>query len=231
MPPEVLRQAAETSGPTEAELRAVRDLRDLPWCSTDNDDTRDLDQLTVARPDDDGRAAILVAIADVDALVRQGSAIDRQAQRNTVSVYTPAINFPLLPERLSTDLTSLVEGEDRLAVVVEMVVDRDGEIGAPKICRVRVHNRAKLTYAGVAAWLDGDGPIPPTMARVPELDAQIRLQDEVAQRLNGRRHERGALERTPASMSPRVERACERSEGSHRQSDLVREILLKLRMT
>src|SRR6187397_704517 len=145
MPSEVERQVAEIPGPATDESPAVRDLRDLPWASIDDDDSRDLDQLTVARPAaDDGRVAILVAIADVDALVEQGSAIDRQAQRNTVTVYTPGIIFPLLPERLSTDLTSLVEGQDRLAVVVEMVVDRDGEIGASEIYRARVRNQAKL---------------------------------------------------------------------------------------
>src|SRR5688572_9071909 len=114
MPPEVVRQVAEIPGPAEDASPAIRDLRDLPWASIDNDDTRDLDQLTVAQPRDDRSVTILVAIADVDALVEQGSAIDRHAQRNTVTVYTPGIIFPLLPERISTDLTSLVEGEERL---------------------------------------------------------------------------------------------------------------------
>lgn len=204
LPPEVVREAAALAGPHDGDAPEIRDLRDLPWCSIDNADTRDLDQLTVARPGDDGSVAILVAIADVDALVEQGSAIDRHAQRNTVSVYTPGIIFPMLPERLSTDLTSLVEREDRLAVVAEMVVDRDGEIGASDVYRARVRNRAKLDYPGVAAWLDGAGPMPAKLADVPGLDAQIRVQDEIAQRLNGRRHERGALDFQTVEARPVV---------------------------
>src|SRR5262245_22756700 len=104
-----------------------RDLRDLLWCSIDNDDSRDLDQLSVAEIRG-SETAILVAIADVDAMVPCDSPIDRHAQTNTTSVYTPATIFPMLPERLSTDLTSLAEGEDRLAIVADMVVRGDGTI-------------------------------------------------------------------------------------------------------
>jgi exoribonuclease II len=204
MPPEVAREAAAIPGPADDADPAIRDLRDLPWSSIDNVDTRDLDQLTVARPGADGCVTILVAIADVDALVEQGSAVDRHAQRNTVTVYTPGIIFPMLPERISTDLTSLVEGEDRLVVVVEMAVDRDGEIGASDVYRARAHNQAKLTYAEVAAWLDGEGPMPAKTARVPGLDVQIRLQDDVAQRLNGRRYQRGALDFQTVEARPVV---------------------------
>jgi exoribonuclease-2 len=205
MPPEVTRELAEIAGPADDAGPAIKDLRSLLWCSIDDDDSLDLDQLTVAQPGEDGRVTILVAIADVDALVPQGSAIDRHAQVNTVTVYTPGIIFPLLPERLSTDLTSLADQQDRLAVVVEMAVDTDGEVGASDVYRARVHNWAKLAYHGVAAWLEGEGPMPPTLAHVPGLDAQIRLQDEVAQRLSRRRHERGALDIETIEARPVVQ--------------------------
>ena len=133
MPPEVTREVGEIAGPARDPEPSIRDLRDLPWASIDDDDSRDLDQLTVVRPGDGGAATILVAIADVDALVPQGCATDRHAQVNTVTVYTPGIIFPLLPERLSTDLTSLADGQDRLAVVVEMTVDKDGQIDASDV--------------------------------------------------------------------------------------------------
>jgi exoribonuclease-2 len=204
MPSEVIREVAEIPGPADDPDPSIRDLRDLPWASIDDDDSRDLDQLSVARPGDDGAVAILVAIADVDALVPQDSATDRHAQVNTVTVYTPGIIFPLLPERLSTDLTSLADGQDRLAVVVEMTVDRDGEVTASDVYRARVHNHAKLAYPSVAAWLDGEGPMPPAMAKVPGLDQQIRLQDEVAQRLCSRRHQRGALDIRTVEARPVV---------------------------
>ena len=171
----------------------ARDLRDLLWCSIDNDDSRDLDQLTVAEPLPGGTVKARVAVADVDALVTQGSAIDDHARHNTTSVYTAAEIFPMLPERLSTDLTSLGEGENRLAIVVEMAVQESGEVVDPILYRATVRNHAKLAYNAVAAWLEGKGPIPGRAASVRGMEAQLRLQDQVAQRLREVRHHHGAL--------------------------------------
>jgi VacB/RNase II family 3'-5' exoribonuclease len=172
---------------------SVRDLRRLLWASIDNDDSRDLDQLTVAVPSADGAVKILVAVADVDALVKKGSAIDGHARANTTSVYTAAEIFPMLPERLSTDLTSLGESEERLAIVIEMEVAADGAVGKSEVYRGRVLNRAKLAYNGVAAWLDGGAAPPPRLAAVPGLEEQLRMQDRVAQTMRRLRHEQGAL--------------------------------------
>ena len=171
----------------------IRDLRDLLWASIDNDDSRDLDQLTVAEPLADGRIRILVAVADVDALVRLGTEIDGHAARNTASVYTPAVIFPMLPELLSTDLTSLNEDQDRIAVIADMVFGADGSFVSSDLYRARVRNRAKLAYNSVAAWLDGTGPAPRRVLETPGLDENLRLQDRVAQRLMERRHRHGAL--------------------------------------
>ena len=181
-------QAAPANGAPK-----MRDLRGLLWCSIDNDDSRDLDQLTLAEPIGGGVVRILVAVADVDATVAQGSATDGHARHNTTSVYTAAAMFPMLPEPLSTDLTSLGEGEDRVALVVEMAVNADGTVGAPNLYRAVVKNRAKLAYVAVAAWLDATGPIPSRAAIVPGMEAQLRLQDQVAQRLREVRHHHGAL--------------------------------------
>jgi len=177
---------ASPSGPD------VRDLRELLWCSIDNDDSRDLDQLSVAVSADDG-VRILIAIADVDALVAIGSAIDAHAATNTTSVYTAAGIFPMLPEKLSTNLTSLGERDDRLALVVDMTTTPQGEVASSDLYRAVVRNHAKLAYNAVAAWLDGAGPAPERLAAVRSLDAQLRIQDDVAQRLKRSRHERGAL--------------------------------------
>ena len=173
---------------------AGRDLRSLPWASIDNDDSRDLDQLTVARPEPDGAVSILVAVADVDGLVSKGSPLDDHARHNTTSVYTAAENFPMLPERLSTDLTSLNADADRAALVIEMTVAPDGTVKSEAIYEALVRNQAKLAYNAVAAWLDGQGSVPEAMARVPGLDEQIRIQDRTAQQLGARRHEQGALD-------------------------------------
>lgn len=186
-------QAEQLTQPASDGDPALRDLRQLLWCSIDNDDSRDLDQLSVAESLPDGAVKILVAVADVDALVSQESAIDRHARQNTTSVYTPAQIFPMLPEKLSTDLTSLNEDTDRLAVVVAMVIDPEGRLVASDVYRARVHNQAKLAYNRVAAWLDGTQPAPPRVATVPGLADQLRLQDRVAQRLKQLRHQSGAL--------------------------------------
>ncbi len=177
---------AESAG----EPSGIRDLTDLLWASIDNDDSRDLDQLTVAETMPGEKVKIRVAVSDVDALVRDGSAIDEHARHNTTSVYTAAEIFPMLPEKLSTDLTSLNFDEERLAVVVEMVIGADGALQGSDIYRARVRNRAKLAYDNVAAWLDGNGALP---AGADGLAENLRVQDRIAQSLKNLRHLHGAL--------------------------------------
>jgi len=172
----------------------VRDLRHLSWASVDNDDSLDLDQLTVAQALPGGAVKVMVAVADVASLVARGSAVDAHAQTNTTSVYTAAEIFPMLPERLSTDLSSLADQQDRAAVVVEMTTGEDGALGGSDLYRALVRNHAKLAYDSVAAWLEGSGPMPEAVAAVPGLDANLRLQDAVAQKLRELRHEHGALD-------------------------------------
>jgi VacB/RNase II family 3'-5' exoribonuclease len=178
--------AAGTEGP-------AKDLRHLIWCSIDNDDSRDLDQLTVAEAMPDGAAKIFVAVADVDALVKKDSAIDGHARQNTTSVYTEAMIFPMLPERLSTDLTSLNYNSERYAIVVEMVVSPGGALRSSDVYAAQVDNHAKLAYNSVAAWLEGNGPMPAGVSGVEGLEENLRLQDRVAQEMKELRHEHGAL--------------------------------------
>ena len=169
-------------------------MRHLLWASIDNDDSLDLDQLTVAEALPDKRVRILVAVADVDALVKKNSAIDEHARQNTTSVYTAGKIFPMLPERLSTDLTSLNDHEDRPAMVIEMVISEAGKMQSSDIYRALVRNHAKLAYNSVAAWLEGKGPMPEAVAVVPGLAENLRIQDRVAQKLKAQRHEHGALD-------------------------------------
>jgi exoribonuclease-2 len=190
----VQRQLDEIHAPARDEDGQVRDLRELAWCSIDNDDSRDLDQLTWAEDRGDGDTRILIAVADVDALVRKGTPIDRHARHNTTSVYTAAKVFPMLPEKLSTDLTSLNEGEDRMALVIDMTVQEDGSTAQGDVYRARVHNKAKLAYDRVAAWLDGEDDEPDPVRRVEGLAENIRLQDGVADRMRELRHQNGALD-------------------------------------
>jgi len=171
-----------------------KDLRQLLWASIDNDDSLDLDQLTVAETLPDEKVKILVAIADVDSLVKRNSAIDEHARQNTTSVYTAGKIFPMLPERLSTDLTSLNYQEDRPAMVIEMVISDAGKIQSSDIYRALVRNHAKLAYNSIGAWLEGKGPMPEAVGAIPGLAENLRLQDRVAQQLKARRHEHGALD-------------------------------------
>jgi exoribonuclease-2 len=184
----------------------------LLWASIDNDDSLDLDQLSVAEPLAGGAVRILVAIADVDALVGIGSPVDDHARTNTTSVYTAAQIFPMLPEKLSTNLTSLAADQDRASLVIEMTVGANGAVTDSAIYRALVRNRAKLAYNSVAAWLDGQAAPPGPVAAVPGMDQQMRIQDEVAQRLRRVRHERGAL--TLETLEARA------VFDSHRLSDL-----------
>jgi exoribonuclease-2 len=190
----VEKQLAAITGPAKDSGDGIQDLTALLWCSIDNDDSRDLDQLSVAQDLGGGAVRAFVAIADVDAVVKKGTPIDEHAHTNTTSVYTAARIFPMLPERLSTDLTSLNQDADRLAMVVEMDVDGAGESTRSALYRARVRNKAKLAYDSVSAWLEGKAPAPAPLAAVPGLDANLKLQDATAQKLRARRIENGALE-------------------------------------
>jgi exoribonuclease-2 len=181
-------------GPATMEAGAVRDLRGLLWCSIDNDDSLDLDQLSVAEDRGGGMVNILIAVADVDALVAKGTPIDQRAASNTASVYVAGRVYPMLPERLSTDLTSLGPDCDRLSIVIEYTVKPDGTLGDTRVGRALVRNRAKLAYNAVAAWLDGQAPLPEPAGRQKGMDLQLRMQDEVAARLRRLRHQQGALD-------------------------------------
>jgi exoribonuclease-2 len=187
-------QLAAIAGPGWDDDPAVRDLTALPWCSIDNDDSLDLDQLSACEPLADGALRVWVAVADVDAVVARDTAIDRHAWTNTASIYTAARIFPMLPERLSTDLSSLNLGEERLAVVTEMTIAADAPVDHAQVCRARVRNQAKLASDAVSAWLEGRAELPPAAAARPGMDEQLRLQDAAAQRLRRRRHEQGSLE-------------------------------------
>jgi len=193
-PAAALTQLATITGPGRDEDPRIRDLTALPWCSIDNDDSLDLDQLTACEPLAAGAVKIFVAVADVDALVTKGSAIDTHAWTNTTSVYTSARVFAMLPERLSTDLTSLNAEQDRLAIVTEMVVAPDASITQATLYRAKVRNHAKLAYDALSAWIDGDGALPEAALAVDGLDQQLQTQDDVAQRLRVRRHAQGSLE-------------------------------------
>ena len=178
---------------------AGKDLRHLLWSSIDNDDSLDLDQLSVAESHTDTQVKVMVAVADVGSFVRKNSAIDAHARHNTTSVYTAGGIFPMLPEKLSTDLSSLNYHEDRTAIVIEMVIDDGGVMQDSTIYHAWVHNQAKLAYNSVAAWLEGKGPIPEAVAAVPGLADNLRLQDRAAQQLKALRH----AARSPGSGNDR----------------------------
>ena len=227
--PQALQEAAAAAQTRPERDGVIRDLRRLTWFSIDNDDTLDLDQLSVVEALPDAATRLLVAVADVDAMVRPGSAIDQHASANTTSVYTAAGVFAMLPEVLSTDLTSLREGQERLALVVDMVVQADGTVSASDVYRASVLNRAKLTYDGVSAWLDGVGAPPPQLASVPGLEDQLRLHDALAARLRQWRNQRGALNLKTITARPVFQdgRLVDlRADEKNRAKDLIADLMI-----
>ncbi len=215
--------------PVVADDRSARDLREFLWCSIDNDDSLDLDQLTVAASLPGGQVRVFVATADVDLLVDEGTATDRHARHNTTSVYTAAEKFPMLPDRLSTDLTSLNQDEDRMAIVVDMVLDADGRLRGSEVYRAIVRNHAKLTYGGVGAWLDGTGPAPEAVMAVPGLAENLRLQDAAAQDLKQLRQSMGALslqtiQSRPIFEGDRIQRL--EVETKNRATELIENFMI-----
>src|SRR5579859_5758206 len=194
--------AAPSSQSSEAEFK---DLRNLLWSSIDNDTSKDLDQIEWAEQLGDGRIRVLVGVADVDVRVAKGTVIDTHARSETTSVYTGMKVFPMLPPELSEGVTSLNENEERAAIVIEFSVDADGVISDGKAYRAIVRNRAQLAYNGVGAWLEGRGPAPAKVAGDSQLAAQLKLQSEAAQRLNGNRFQHGALDLETVETHPVLE--------------------------
>jgi exoribonuclease-2 len=203
LPADAVRELATLHGPQPVP-ESVRDLRDLPWTSIDNDDSRDLDQLEASERVAAGGIRVRVAVADVDSLVPRGSPLDRFAGANTTSVYTGVTIFPMLPERLSTDLTSLNQDADRVAMVVEFTVAPDGLVDDPAVSWSRVRNRAQLAYDGVGHWLEGESAPPARLAASDQLAEQVRMQDEAAGRLRLVRYRNGALELETIEARPVV---------------------------
>ncbi|MBK7368858.1 MAG: RNB domain-containing ribonuclease [Candidatus Eisenbacteria bacterium] len=228
-PDDAIREAgrATSSGPPFDER--LHDLRNLPWCSIDNDDSRDLDQLTFASLSPGGETRALVAIADLGDTVLPDSALDAHAYANTTSIYTPPHIFPMLPERLSTDLTSLGPGEDRIAIVVELPGEHDAPSRQPAVFRAVVRNHAKLTYAAVGAWLEGTGEAPEALAADAALRLSLRTQDEIARRLRAHRHELGALELETIEVRARFQDdqvATLDAEARNRAKDLIEDFMI-----
>jgi len=195
--PEALRQAEQASSitaPLHDSVPDRRDLRPLLWSSIDNRESLDLDQIEVAEMLPDGSIRLMVGVADVDLLVPANSPIDRHASRNRCSVYTGVEIYPMLPDRLSSNLTSLITGSDRAAIVISMDVDEEGEIVASDIYPATTRNYARLSYDAVGDWLEDLGPMPDAVREVEGMEAQLRLQKQVSQRLKLRRQRAGALD-------------------------------------
>ena len=228
--PEALREAEAAGQASLDRSGAICDLRHLSWFSIDSDDTRDLDQLSVAEPLPNSAVRLWVAVADVDTKVALGGAVDAHAAVNTTSVYTAAGVFPMLPEVLSNDRTSLHEGQERLAVVVEMQVEADGTVSRSTVYRATVLNRARLTYDAVSAWLDGTAPPPPQIGTVPGLDAQVRLHDTLAGQLRQWRQARGALNVSTVSARPVFDAQSQlvdlRADIKNRAKDLIADLMI-----
>ena len=228
-PPDAAQQLAslQRTGPPPCG-DGIRDLRSMLWSSIDNDSSRDLDQVEVAERVPGG-IRVLIGVADVDCDVPNGSPIDRYAAEETTSVYSGVRTFPMLPEQLSTDLTSLNENQDRVAIVIEFVVSPDGAVSNDSVYRALLRNQAQLTYNGVGPWLEGTASAPAKVAQSPALEAQLRLQDEAAGDLLEERQRMGALimdrvEAEAVVTDGKVEGL--RARGKNRASELIENFMV-----
>jgi exoribonuclease-2 len=189
----VSRQVRDIRSRSMPEHDRSRDMRDVLWSSIDNDSSKDLDQIEWAEQLPNGDIRVLVGIADVDSRVAKDTPIDHHAAKNTVSVYTESRIFPMLPEELSTGITSLNQGQDRLAMVADMIVKENGDVPESTFYRAVVRNQAKLAYEDIGPWLDGHAGVPDKVASVPGLTEQLQLQNKVAKCLGTYREAKGAL--------------------------------------
>jgi exoribonuclease-2 len=225
-PPDAVSEVRRLGEPA---VGALRDLRNLPWSSIDNDDSRDLDQLEVTI-EERGATRVLVAIADVDSLVTKGGALDDHARTNTTSVYTVARVFPMLPVELSTDRTSLNDGEDRPALVTDMRIGADGSVLGGAVYQAAVRNHARLTYDGVAGWLDGRTPAPSPLAGLSGLEQQLRTQDHLGALMREQRQRSGALEFDRNEVKPILDDAGAvtelRPDLSNRARDIIESFMV-----
>ncbi|MDT8067103.1 MAG: RNB domain-containing ribonuclease [Terriglobia bacterium] len=203
-PPEVQQQLDSLNAhpPQISPSTDIRDLRNQPWSSIDNDTSRDLDQIEVAEDLGDGKIKVMIGIADVDTFAKRATPIDQHAARETTTVYTGVRIFPMLPEQLSTAASSLLQDQDRLAIVTEYVVDTQGCVDSGNIYRAIVRNKAQLAYSAVGAWLEGHSGPPERIANSPEIQQQIKLQDRAAQALKSERYRHGALNIESTELQP-----------------------------
>src|SRR6266478_2255376 len=227
IPPSVLDELQSLSRKPRPDAleSSTQDLRSLLWSSIDDRKSRDLDQVEYAEKLPSGDIRVLVGIANVDSLVQKGSAIDEFAATNCTSIYTGVKTFPMLPEELSTDKTSLMGGADRSSIVSEMIIGSDGAVKSSRVFPALLHNYAKLSYEAVGTWLDDKGPIPPEVASVPGMDVQIRLQFAAAQRLRQLRREHGALELDTIQASPVMDNAGNVTELSVTERNGARDLI------
>ena len=229
-PPQVSQQLTSLKEQTKIPSDGrVRDLRNLLWSSIDNDTSRDLDQIEVAEPSTNGDVKVMIGIADVDAYVSKRTPIDEHAARETTTVYTGVRNFPMLPEELSTGVTSLLEGQDRACIVTEFVVDAEGDIKASDVYPAIVRNKAQLQYNSVGAWLEGTAAAPAKVAASTELQQQLKLQDSVAQKLKNQRFQHGALNLQSDEVQPLVlnnEVVDVRKQQKNRATELIEDFMV-----
>ena len=230
-PPETQKQLADIKAhpPQLAPSDKVRDLRNLLWSSIDNDTSKDLDQIEVAERLPNGDVKVMIGIADVDSFVGKDSPIDQHAERETTSVYTGVSIFPMLPNELSTGASSLLENADRPAVVTEFVVNTGGSLSSSNVYRALVRNKAQLTYNAVGAWLEDTAAAPPRVAASSELQAQLKLQDNVAQALRKLRFEHGALnldtnEALPVVLNDQVVDVL--NQGKNRATEVIEDFMI-----
>jgi ribonuclease R len=171
-----------------------RDVRALPFVTIDGPSTKDIDDAVFAHPPDaDGGIRLLVAIADVDAAVPEGSAIDVAARHRGTSVYLPGRVVPMLPRALSEDRLSLLPHVERAVMIAELRIDQDGITTAVDLYEALMTSHARLTYDDVAAFLTV-GTRPDQADWTATTEAVLSTLQAASARLSQARAQRGGLD-------------------------------------
>lgn len=211
--------------PPDAHKPWVRDLRHIDFVSVDNGtrwdkmdpdelvrnpeanvSSKDIDQLQWVEKQDNGDIKVMVAVSDVDAFVKKGSAHDRFMDENTASLYAPSVVFNLSHPVVAEDLASLNPREERLSTIIEYTVTPEGEITNEDVYQGIVKSRTKLDYASVGGWLEGDvGPSPAIETQGDWLKENLRDQMEASRRIEAARDEAGAIEFEGTEWNIKVE--------------------------
>lgn len=175
----------------ESEIKKRRDLRKLPIITIDGDDSKDYDDAVYAEKLENGNFRLIVSIADVGYYVKEGSELDREAEKRGNSVYLVDRVLPMFPRELSNGICSLNEGVDRLTFTVEAEIDDKGKIIKEDVYKSVIKSKYRMTYKNVNKILENDEEI---LAKYSDIKEMVFTMKELYLILRNKRNKRGSID-------------------------------------